>query len=82
MKATPKHKTRRPSKRRAIQNALGKLGWQASGKDVIALLADYGVEVSKSLVGRVKVENLKKSDELKVKQAGSTRWHGSDERRA
>ena len=59
----------RPSKRRAIQNALGQLGWHASGKDVIALLADFGIEVSSSLVSRVKVESLKKSDELKVKQA-------------
>ena len=59
----------RPSKRRAIQNALGQLGWQARNKDVIALLANYNIEVSEGLVSRVKVESLKKSDELKVKQA-------------
>ena len=59
----------RPSKRRAIENALGQLGWQARSKDVIALLADYGIEVSEGLVSRVRVENLKKSDESKMKQA-------------
>jgi hypothetical protein len=43
----------RPSKRRAIQNALGRLGWQARSKEVIALLADYGIEVSEGLVSRM-----------------------------
>ena len=71
----PKHKTRRSSKRRAIQNALGQLGWHASGKDVVALLASYGIEVSEGLVSNVKVESLKKSEEVKrqktkVEQAG------------
>ena len=61
--------THRPSKRRAIQNVLGQLGWQASGRDVIARLADYGIGVSEGLVSRVKVESLKKSDALKMKQA-------------
>ena len=59
----------RPSKRRAVQSALGQLGWQARGKDVIALLADYGIEVSEGLISRVRVESLKKSDELKMRQA-------------
>jgi hypothetical protein len=59
----------RPSKRRAVESALGQLGWQARGKDVIADLAEYGIEVSESLVSRVWVESLKKSDELKMKQA-------------
>jgi hypothetical protein len=65
----PKHKPHHPSKRRAIQNALGQLGWQARGKDVIALLADFGIEVSEGLVSRVRIDGLKKADELKVKQA-------------
>jgi hypothetical protein len=65
----PKHKHHRPNKRRAITNALGQLGWQARGRDVIALLADYGIEVNEGLVSRVKVESLKKTDELKTKQA-------------
>ena len=43
-------------------------GWQARGKEVIALLADYGIKVSEGLVSRVKVESLKKSDALKLKQ--------------
>jgi hypothetical protein len=59
----------RPSKRRAIQNALGQLGWQARGKDVIALLANYGIEVSEGLVSRVRIESLKKLDEAKMRQA-------------
>ena len=59
----------RPSKRRAIQNALGQLGWQARGKDVIALLATYGIEVSEGLVSKVKIESLKKLDDSKMKQA-------------
>ena len=59
----------RTSKRRAIQNAFGQMGWQAHSKDVIALLASFGVEVSEGLVSRVRVESLKKSDESKMKQA-------------
>jgi hypothetical protein len=59
----------RPSKRRAVENALGQLGWQARGKDVIALLAAHGVEVSEGLISKAKVERLKKSDESKMKQA-------------
>lgn len=59
----------RASKRRAIQNALGQLGWQSRGKDVIALLANYGIEVSEGLVSRVRVESLKKLDEAKMRQA-------------
>jgi len=61
----PKRKTRRTSERRAVQNALGQLGWHASGKDVVVLLASYGIEVSEGLVGRVKVESLKNSEDVK-----------------
>ncbi|MHC4404010.1 MAG: hypothetical protein ACYTG0_30495 [Planctomycetota bacterium] len=60
-----KRKHRRPSKRRAIQTALGQLGWHASGKEVVALLASHGIEVSESLVSKVKVESLKRSEEVK-----------------
>lgn len=60
-----KHRDRSPSKRRAIQNALGQLGWHASGKDVVALLANYGIEVNEALVGKVKVESLKRPEEVK-----------------
>lgn len=58
-------KTQRVNKRRAIQAALGQLGWRASGKEVVALLASQGIEVSEGLVSKVKVESLKKSDEVK-----------------
>jgi hypothetical protein len=71
MKPKPKPKRDRPNKRKAIQNALGQLGWQASGKDVIAWLADYGIEVSEGLISRMKLESLKKSDALKLKQMKS-----------
>jgi hypothetical protein len=58
-------KSHRTSKKKAIQAALGQLGWQASGKEVAALLASYGINVSEGLVGRVKVESPKRSDEVK-----------------
>jgi hypothetical protein len=61
----PKRKHRRPSKRRAIQTALGQLGWHASGKDIVALLASHGIEVSEGLVSKVRVESLKRSEEVK-----------------
>ena len=47
----------------------GLLGWQARGKEVVALLADYGIVVSEDLVRSVMVESMKKSDALKTKQA-------------
>ncbi len=64
-----KPESHRPSKRRAIQKALSQLGWHARSKEVIALLADYGIEVSSGLVNGVKVESLKKVDQSKMKQA-------------
>ena len=60
-----KRKGRSPNKRRAIQSALGQLGWHASGRDVIALLANCGIEVNEGLVGKVKVESLKRPEEVK-----------------
>jgi hypothetical protein len=74
----PRHKHCRPSNRRAIQTALGQLGWHASGKDVVALLASHGIEVSEGLVSRVKVESLKRSEDVKrheerVKKANKRR---------
>ena len=61
----PKHKQHRPSKRGAIQTALGQLGLHASGKDVVALLASFGIEVNEGLVSKVNVESLKRSEEVK-----------------
>ena len=60
-----KRKHRRTSKRKAIQTALGQLGWHTSGKDVVALLASFGIEVNEGLISKVKVESLKKSEEVK-----------------
>ena len=74
----PKRKTRRTSKRRAIQDALGQLGWHASGKDVVSLLASYGIDVSEGLVAKVKVESLKRSGEVKRQKQ---RVNSADKRR-
>ena len=60
-----KCKHRHPSKRKAIQAALGQLGWHASGEEVVALLASHGIEVSEGLVSKVKVESLRRSEEVK-----------------
>jgi hypothetical protein len=71
-------KTRGTSRKKAIQAALGQLGWQASGKEVAALLATYGINVSEGLVNKVKVESLKRSDEVKRHEE---RLKGVDKRR-
>ncbi len=62
-------KPRRTSRKKAIQSALGQLGWHTSAKDVVAHLARYGVTVSEGLVSKVKVESLKKPDEVKRHEA-------------
>jgi hypothetical protein len=49
------------SRKRAIQNALGRLGMQASPKQVVAALADFGIDVTEGLVRRVKVEMLEET---------------------
>jgi hypothetical protein len=54
------------NKKRAIQNALARLGIQASSKQVVAALADIGIAVSEELVRRVKFEL--------VKQAARDEW--------
>lgn len=61
----PKHTRKRPSKRKAIELALGRLGWQASGRDIVAFLANCGIDVTEGLVSRVKVDGLKKSDDVR-----------------
>ena len=60
----PRHPRKRPSKRKAIALALGRLGWKVSGRDVVALLASYGIYVTEGLVSKVKVDGLKKSGEV------------------
>ncbi len=57
------------SKSKAIQKALGQLGWHASAKDIVALLASYGIEVDEGLVHKVKMERLKDTARLKRQQA-------------
>ncbi len=47
------------SRKRAIQNMLGRLGMQASTKEVVAALAAVGISVTEGLVRQVKVEMLK-----------------------
>ena len=59
------------NKRKAIQAALGQSGWQASGKDVVALLADLGIAVSEGLVGKVKVAGLKQTEEIRRQRANA-----------
>ena len=59
----PKRKHAGESKRKAINAAFGQLGWHASGRDVMALLANYGIDVSEGLISKVRVDGLKKSGE-------------------
>jgi len=51
----------RRSRKKAIQAALGQLGWQSSAKDVVAHLARYGIDVSEGLVSKVRIDGLKKT---------------------
>ena len=60
----PRHTRKRSSKHKAIALALGRLGWKVSGRDVVALLASYGIYVTEGLVSKVKVDGLKKSGEV------------------
>jgi hypothetical protein len=46
---------------RAIRNAVARLGMQASPKQIIAFLANFGIDVSEALVRRVKVEIWKET---------------------
>jgi len=48
---------------------LGQLGWHASGKDVVAFLANLGVEANEGLVHKVKMDCLKDSGGLKRQKA-------------
>ena len=62
---TQKRKPRRTSKKNAIRNALGQLGWHAKGKDVVAYLANFGIEVNEGMVSTVKMESIKRPGEVK-----------------
>ena len=48
-------------RRRAIQKTLGRLGMQASNREVVAALAECGMSVTEELVRQVKVEMLKEA---------------------
>jgi hypothetical protein len=52
------------SKARAIQNALARLGMQASPAQVVAALAGFGIDVNERLVRQVKVDMLKEAAQV------------------
>jgi hypothetical protein len=56
------------SKTRAIQNALARLGMQASPAQVVAALADIGIVVNEALVRQVRVEMLKQAAKVERQQ--------------
>ena len=56
------------SRKRAIQNTLGRFGMQASNQEVVAALAEVGIGVSEGLVRRIKVELLKEADRVERQQ--------------
>jgi len=64
-----KRKKRPINKSRAVENALRRLGLQASAKDVVAELAAYGIDVSEGLVQVAKVKILKDTGEVKRRLA-------------
>jgi hypothetical protein len=51
---------RRPSRRRAIEQALSRLGMQARPQQVVAHLAGYDIAVNEGLVQRVRIDLLRK----------------------
>ena len=60
-----KRKSHRLSRNNAIRNAFGQLGWHAKGRDVVAFLANFGIEVNEGMVNTVKMESIKKPGEVK-----------------
>jgi len=57
------------SRSRAIQNALGRLGWHAKPAEVIAFLAEQGIEISEGLVQKVKLEAVKDTSRIRRQRA-------------
>ena len=51
-------------RRRAIQRTLGRLGMQASNREVVAALAECGMGVTEEFVRQVKVEMLKEASKV------------------
>lgn len=66
---TQERKPHGRSKKDAIRNALGQLGWHAKGRDIVAFLAGYGIDVDAGLVSTVKMEGLKRPGEVKRYEA-------------
>ena len=56
------------SKTRAIQNALDRLGMQASPEQVVAALAEFGIDVAEALVRQVKMQMLKRVAKVERQQ--------------
>ena len=75
---TNQKKPHRASKKNAILSTLGQLGWHAKGKEVVAFLANVGIEVNEGLVSKVKMESLKRPGEVR-RQEGKVK--SSDKRR-
>jgi hypothetical protein len=68
-----RHKMHRHHKSAAIRTALGTLGWHGSAKDVVAMLANYGLHVNEGLVQKVKLEALKETGKFKCQMAAARR---------
>ena len=73
-----RNKPHRPSKKVAVRNALGQLGWHARHRDIVAFLANLGMDVNEGLISTVKMESIKrpgtvKRHEEKLKSADK-RW--------
>jgi hypothetical protein len=69
------------SKTRAIHNALARLGMQASAKQVVAALAEFGIDVTDAQVRQVKVETLKHAAKLERQQVMTPKIERSHGRR-
>jgi hypothetical protein len=59
------------SRRGAIQKAPGRLGMQASNREIVASLAEFGMDVAEGLVRQVKVEVLKGTAKVERQQAAA-----------
>ena len=53
---------------RAIQNALARLGMQATPEQVVAVVASFGIDVTEALVRQVKVQLLKRVAKVERQQ--------------
>jgi len=60
--------TKKSSRTRAIQNTLARLGMQASPKQVVAALGEFGIDVNEGLVRQVKLKTLKEAAQVERQQ--------------